>query len=413
MGSKKHADISPSGFGRIGYCPASVLLSKYMPDDASEFAAEGTRAHRLAELALLLRARTPEEDAEWLELLQDKEMAQEVGKYLSVIRALKPETADLYRVEVRLPLETITTERDAFGTADCVVIKDGTLHVFDLKYGKGIQVDAHNNPQLIIYALAALAEFDPEGMWYGVEMVELHICQPRMENFSNATINREELERKALPVVRKSAERALYLVEHPDELRIGAPFLAEEPQGDFAEPSEDICRFCKAKSKCPMLAKQVAEVVDADFEVLEKAEPAELVVPQTAERLAFAWRFLPAIRMWCDAVEGSMYARMQSGESFPGYKLVAGRAGPRKWADAKAAEEIVRKALPVSQAYDRKVISPTSAEKFHKSGDIGPKHWAQLQALITRSDGKPVIVVDDDPRPAITAQIEKDFEALE
>ena len=57
----KHAVVAPSGFDSIRYCPAKVALSRDVPDESSEFAEEGTRAHRMAELALQLRARTPEE----------------------------------------------------------------------------------------------------------------------------------------------------------------------------------------------------------------------------------------------------------------------------------------------------------------------------------------------------------------
>lgn len=412
----KHALISPSAFHRIGYCPASVVLSRNTPDVSSEFAEEGTRAHRMAELALQLRARTPEEDAEWLELIKDDEMREAVAQYVSQIRAFKPETLDFFKIECRLPLEPVTTEKDAFGTADCLLIEGKTLHVFDLKYGKGVRVEAKGNPQLIIYALAALAEYDPDGLWYDIDSVKLHIVQPRMENYSTAEYPRETLEEQGVNVVKHSSERALYLVDHPESIRIGHPFLCKGgAKGDFATPNEDICRFCKAKAKCPVLSAQVAETVDADFEVLDKAdpvEPAELTVPSDPQRLAKAWRYLPVIRMWCDAVEASVYSRMQAGETIEGYKLVAGRAGPRKWSDAKAAEEIVRKALTVAQAYDRKVISPTTAEKYHKSGEIGPKHWAQLEALITRAEGKPIVVADSDPRPSLVAQVEKDFEVI-
>ena len=411
----KHAVVSPSKAATILPCPASVALSRDVPDESSSFAEEGTRAHRMAELALQLRPRTPEEDAEWLELIKDDEMREAVAQYVSRIRGFKPETLDFFKVECRLPLEPVTTEKDAFGTADCLLIVGHTLHVFDLKYGKGVRVSAQGNIQLESYGLAALALIDPDGLWYGIDSVELHIVQPRMENYSTAKYSRETLEAQLVNIAH-SARRALYLYEHPEDIRIGHPFLCKDgTKGDFATPNEDICRFCKAKAKCPVLASQVAATVDADFEVLEKTEPvkpAELAVPADPQRLAKAWKYLPVIRMWCDAVEASIYSRMQAGEAFEGYKLVAGRAGPRKWSDAKAAEEIVRKALTVAQAYDRKVISPTTAEKYHKSGEIGPKHWAQLEALITRSDGKPIIVADSDPRPSLVAQIEKDFEVI-
>ena len=40
-----------------------------------------------------------------------------------------------------------------YGTADCAVVVGDTLHIFDLKYGKGVQVYADENPQLMMYAL--------------------------------------------------------------------------------------------------------------------------------------------------------------------------------------------------------------------------------------------------------------------
>ena len=129
--------------------------------------------------------------------------------------------------------------------------------------------------------------------------------------------------------------------------------------------------------------------------------------------LAAAYGWLSIIRMWADSVEAAMVAQLNThGETY-GYKLVAGRPGPRKWTDAAAAEAELRKALKVDQAYDRKVISPTTAEKLHKSGDIGPKYWARLSNLIGRSDGKPMIVPSTDERPALVPAIENDFENLE
>jgi len=47
-----------------------------------------------------------------------------------------------------------------FGTGDCVIIADGTLHIIDFKYGQGLLVDAVDNPQMKLYALGALEIFD-------------------------------------------------------------------------------------------------------------------------------------------------------------------------------------------------------------------------------------------------------------
>ena len=431
----KHALISPSACGRIGYCPASVMLSKDIPNESSSYAEEGTAAHRLCEIALLCeferRQPTRDEAAERANIVASYAdglaMAGHVRTYVDYIMPLA--AGALYRAaEVRLPVTPVTSEPDAFGTADCVVIADDVLHIIDFKYGAGVKVEAKANAQLAVYALAALEALDPDGMLYGVTKVKLHIVQPRMDNIDAWEIERSALETCFALRIRRAAERALKLVAHPEELRVGYPFLPKEGTpagGDFAEPSDNICRFCRAKAVCPILQKITVETLEQDFEDLEsvdtKAElPAPVVeqirsipVPDTPERLAAAYGWLSIIRMWADSVEAAMVAQLSThGETY-GYKLVAGRPGPRKWTDAAAAEAELRKALKVDQAYDRKVISPTTAEKLHKSGDIGPKYWARLSNLIGRSDGKPMIVPSTDERPALVPAIENDFENLE
>lgn len=431
----KHALISPSSCERIAYCPASVLLSKDAPEDSSPYAEEGTAAHRWCELELrakfagrdLNRAEAAERAA--IKLSHDG-MEPHVREYVSHVAELAG--GALYRaVEVRLPVTPITGEPDAFGTADCVVIDgDGVLHIIDFKYGAGVKVEAKHNAQLGVYALAAMAELDPEGMMFGIEKVVLHIIQSRMDNISEWAVDRAALEGEFFTNIRRAADRALHLVAHPEDLKEDYPFLPLEgsgmtPEGDFAIPNDPICRFCKAKAICPILHRSTVEALEADFEDLadgaeaEQAAPAAVAlpssipVPTTPERLAAAYSWLKVIRMWCDAVEGAMYDRLNSHGETEGYKLVAGRPGPRKWTDAEAAEAELRKALKVDQAYDRKVISPTTAEKLHKAGEIGPKYWARLSNLIGRSDGKPLIVPSTDERPALTPQLENDFDDLD
>lgn len=203
----KHALISPSSCERIGYCPASVLLSKDAPEDSSPYAEEGTAAHRWCELELrakfagrdLNRAEAAERAA--IKLSHDG-MEPHVREYVSHVADLAG--GALYRaVEVRLPVTPITGEPDAFGTADCVIIDgDGVLHIIDFKYGAGVKVEAKHNAQLGVYALAAMAELDPEGMMFGIEKVVLHIVQPRMDNICAWEIDRAELEGKFLKNIR-------------------------------------------------------------------------------------------------------------------------------------------------------------------------------------------------------------------
>lgn len=71
--------------------------------------------------------------------------------------------------------------QDGFGTADCIIISDGVLNIVDYKHGKGVEVSAVDNPQMMLYALGAVEIFD--GI-YDIESVRLTIYQPRKSNIS-------------------------------------------------------------------------------------------------------------------------------------------------------------------------------------------------------------------------------------
>ena len=70
---------------------------------------------------------------------------------------------------------------EGFGTGDCVIVADETLTVIDFKYGVGILVNAEKNPQMMCYALGALALFD--GI-YDIKEITMTIFQPRREHVS-------------------------------------------------------------------------------------------------------------------------------------------------------------------------------------------------------------------------------------
>ena len=68
---------------------------------------------------------------------------------------------------------------DGFGTADCILVGDGCLHVIDFKYGKSPdgRVSAEGNPQLSLYALGA---YNTLSLLYPIERIKLSIVQPRL-----------------------------------------------------------------------------------------------------------------------------------------------------------------------------------------------------------------------------------------
>src|SRR5690606_25466985 len=90
----------------------------------------------------------------------DLEMAGYVQEYLDRTRQWAGFDGTSLFVENRLPIDSITGEKDARGTADAVLVvprvATNDLVIRDLKYGRGVPVAARENTQLLIYAAAAL-----------------------------------------------------------------------------------------------------------------------------------------------------------------------------------------------------------------------------------------------------------------
>lgn len=388
-----HSVISPSSAHRWLRCPGSVALCADMPETSSAYAEEGTKAHDLA--ARLLVA---EQDSARLASEAGDEMLGYVLRYTQAVDAAA-QGGVLY-VEQRVDLSDALGTPETFGTADAVVLHDTELQVHDLKYGRGVRVDAEENEQLMLYALGALKEYELLGAF---ERVRLFIHQPRLEHVSEWTITIDDL--KAWGVATQSkAALALSTLEPLANL----PLAAGEKQ----------CRFCSAKATCPALAEKVHAEVVAEFDYLAPPagveESIKAVSSHGDDRLAGHMQAVDLVEMWCKAVREEAFRRLAAGEEVPGYKLVEGRRGARAWTSDEDAETTLKSMrLKVEEMYDLKLISPTSAEKLSKAGTIGPRQWPKLQSLIAQPPGKPSVAPENDKRPAISlAAAPTDFEDL-
>lgn len=380
----KHALLSPSSAARWMRCPASVVVTRDMPEDSSPYAIEGTCAHRLAELLLNGADGFPADEAAKVIAagVDPDSLVEPVRVYVDYVRSLGSEIV----TEVSLDISLITKEPEARGTSDAVVFSEGVLHVCDLKYGKGEPVSAEENPQLAIYAGAALAAFDFLGE---IREVCMHIVQPRLNSISIWRVSVDELMAFLADVTGAGARCLRLLDEYQDPDTVPA---------EYFKPSDKACRFCRNRGKCAALAKYALSVAGLEL-------PAPLKASLDVQQLAYILDRIGLIKTWMGEVEAAAHAALVEGREVPGYKLVEGRAGSRKWTDESKAEKLLKAwKVPADFRYVKSLISPTQAEKLLKLKTLTDEQWAELCGYVSREPGKPTVVPASDKRPAISCR---------
>lgn len=404
-----HALCSPSGAERWMFCAGSVAMEFIEPPSTSEYAEEGTRAHFLAGVYFAVHegaAATPTVTDAYPQEMHDY-IKGYVDDILEVVENYKRAGAlsvQLF-VEQALPLESITGEKDAFGTSDVVILAEFKEHhvldVRDLKYGMGVKVSAIDNPQCNIYAAAALVKFGAL-IKKPIERITIAIHQPRVsETPSEWEISAFTLKKWIDEAVTPKAQVALHLVKQarPSEVRM------------HLNPSEDACRFCRAAATCPALANKVHETVMGDFQDITDATAAP-VTPQTTvlseedyhKLLPLFMTRAPMIENWCTAVRAKVESELMAGRPVENFKLVEGRRGHRKWTEAEKVRGYLSLAAVEPKRYltEPELKTPAALEK-----DLGKKKgpeadkavWSALQAMIEQPDGKPSVAPESDERP--------------
>jgi hypothetical protein len=371
----RHAVLSASKAHQWLKCPPSIRWSEQFPEpEQSEAAAEGVLAHSLAEdhmrktldgKRLTVPAKIKNHP------LYKPAMVEHVAAYcdtiMETITQMREENADpIIYLEQELDLSPWVPE--GFGTADCVVIGNGVLHVFDFKYGKGIPVTAEENPQLSLYGLGALNEF---GMLYDIDLVTLHIIQPRLDSITEWTIARDQLElwgEEIKPIAK----------------------LAFAGAGEY-NPGEDQCRWCVCKNVCRAYNSYILDAAKARFNDLgEERQPNELTPKEIAELL----KVVDEIKRWATRVaDYALDQALTNGTKYPGFKLVEG-ISRRKITDEKEATD----ALVVAG------FQPIQIMKLKGLGDleelVGKKRLNELIGdYVIKPPGKPTLVPVDDKRP--------------
>lgn len=358
-----HSRFAPSAAHRWMSCPASLVLNEGLADKTSVFAEEGSLAHELGQFLLDGGA-----VSDFNKPLPE-DMLEEVMKYVEYVRDLNLQWV---QTEVSVSMEKWVSQ--CFGTSDVIGYLDGTLHVIDLKYGKGVPVNAAGNEQLLLYALGGLDWADEIER---IESVEVHIVQPRLNNYQNEVYSLAYLE-KFGEKVKKAARMAL------------------EPKPIF-HAEEAACRFCKAKATCPELYDVARNTLASDWDRFEEAIE-ETHIRQIADNdLREILDRKDSILMYLAAIEEHVFRKILSGGSFPGYKLVAGRS-PRSWFDSAVAELVLKERLG-DDAYKKTLLSVAQAEKLLPKNE---RSEILENAGAIKAKGKPTLVPDSDRRESLS-----------
>lgn len=367
-----HSKIGASSMYRWAACPGSVRMSENIPPTTTSYAAEGTKAHDLAEK--MLRGQEIN--------LNDypADMREAVMHYTNYVGKISAEAGRDGQAFIEHRFELNDLHEGLFGTSDFSLYdrKTKILEVVDYKHGAGLPVEVTDNKQLKYYGLGALLTLDVP-----CKEIKLTVVQPRCPHPDG--------------LIRSWTISAYALQEFAAEL-VEAAKRTEEP--DAPLKSGEHCRFCPAAGVCPQLQSEAQSVAKKVFNDTVSYDPKEL---------AHVLSHLPRIEAWVKSVREFAYNEALKGNEVPGFKLVEKRA-TRKWNDPLEAEYFAATSLNLKEDEiykPREIKSVAQLEKFtDKAGKTMLKQfYSSISSGVT-------LVPDTDKRPPAKKLPQDVFEAL-
>ena len=381
---RAHALLSPSSSHRWMNCTPSARLEENIPSTGSAASEEGTVAHELAEHAIrkyLAGEYTPllDELPVPKEIAENKYYSPEMDKYVTDYVGY---VCDIYELEegskmyIEREFDLTRYAPECFGSCDCDIVGKTVLNVIDLKYGKGVQVDANGNSQLMMYAIGVLNSLEPQHR-SKIGKVRMHIAQVRLGNYSVFEMTAQDLTHWAIHVLRPTAEKAF---AGQGETKVGAH-----------------CKFCKFKAQC----RAQRDALVNEFET--HGETKALSLDEIGDILNKADMFTD----WLASVKQFAMSEALSGKHVNGWKLVGGRSARVIKDEAEALKRLTE------AGFDRETLINT---KIKSIGDlertVGKKPlMVLLDGVIIKPQGAPTLAPESDKREPIQPTLDV-FEEL-
>lgn len=379
-----HATFAPSSAARWFACPGSIRLCADLPTVPSAYAEEGSAAHELAATCLEDGDDAAAHIGAVIPIGQrsftvDEEMAESVQVYLDLVRSYAEDGYEL-RSEVKLDLGHLWPGQ--FGTGDAVLFNEAIhdLQIVDFKYGKGIEVEPDENPQLLAYLSGAGRLFHNQR----VDTVSVHIVQPRTPG----------------PPIKSWETTVERLADFEFEFRTAAE-NASRPDAPLVAGNH--CQFCPAAGVCPALRELSLKIAQAEF----NGEQVELpsVEKLTPKQLGAIMNQIVLVEAWCSSVRDHALASALDGQVPDGFKVVAKRTN-RRWIDEDKAAGALRTLYDLEDEalFIRKLVSPAIAEKL-----IGKAKAKGLDALTSRPPGGATLAPLSDKRKPLSVDAADEF----
>lgn len=376
---RAHALLSPSGSHRWMHCTPSARLEENLPESTSSAAEEGTVAHELAEYALEAYLK-----GEYVPLLDElptpkhiaanKYYSPEMDKYVTdyvcyVCDLYETERGAKMHIERKFDLTSYVPE--CFGSCDCDIVGEKVLNIIDLKYGKGVQVDAKDSSQLMMYALGVLRTLSPKRQ-AEIETVRMHIAQVRLGNYSVFEMSARDLTHWGIHILRPTAEKAF------------------AGQGETVVGSH--CKFCKFKAQC----RAQRDALVGDFE--ELGDTKALSLDEIADLLTKVDMYSD----WLSSVKSHALSEALAGKNLKGWKLVEGRSIRKVTDEAKAIGILVGMGFTADELTNHKLKGIGDLEK-----KVGKKALEiSLGDILVKPKGAPTLALESDKREAIQPTID-------